>query len=309
MKYPTDTIFQEAWWLDAVAPGHWERHELFDGDQLIAWMPLVQRPRPLGITHFGMPPLTQTLGPWIKPVEGSSMRRVGKIHKHTSELLATLPNFDYFSQNACHTLEDTLPFHWAGFEAHVKYTYILDKLNDLDWLWTNMSARTRRAIRKAQNAIKVRELKDFGVFKRLYHNTFCRQGMETPVDESVLDRAYAAAKSNNAVKMLVAEDASGRAHGAVFLLYDSRATYYLMGGSDPEKRDSQSLSLLLWESIKFSSTVSQSFDFEGSMIENIEVFFRNFGAERTLYYGLTKMSTRFSVAWGARSMFQKLRKK
>ena len=235
------------------------------------------------------------------------MRRVGKIHKYTSELLATLPSFDYFSQNASYNLEDTLPFHWAGFEAKVKYTYTLDRLNDLDWLWTNMSARTRRAIRKAQNVVKVRELEDIEVFKRLYRNTFGRQSMEAPVKESILNDAYSAAKSNNAVKMLVAEDGGGRAHGAVFLLYDSRATYYLMGGSDPEKRESQSLSLLLWESIKFASTVSQIFDFEGSMIENIEVFFRNFGADRKLYYGLTKMSPRFSLMWGARSMLQKLR--
>lgn len=306
MNRQTDTIFQEPWWLDAVAPGLWSAHEVRDGSDLKAWIPLVDKPRPMGIKHFGMPHLTQTLGPWIAPVEGAPFRRIGRIHDYTSELITSLPAFDYFSQNAHYTLEDVLPFHWAGFESQVRYTYVLDALHDLGQLWEGLSARTRRAIRKAEKKVRVRELDELDTFAHLYAKTFSRQDLNTPVDEGTLRRVYQAGLTQKAVRILVAEDAGGVAHGAVFLLYDHRTTYYLMGGSDPKFRDSQALSLLLWEAIKFSSGVSERFDFEGSMIPNIESFFRNFGAQRRLYYSLSKMSNRFAFAWSARSMLKRL---
>jgi hypothetical protein len=40
----------------------------------------------------------------------------------------------------------------------------------------------------------------------------------------------------------------------------------------------------MWEAIKFASTVTESFDFEGSMIEPVERFFRAFGARQTSYH-------------------------
>jgi len=48
--------------------------------------------------------------------------------------------------------------------------------------------------------------------------------------------------------------------------------------------------LLIHESIKFASTVSRAFDFEGSMIEGIETFFRRFGCEPAVYYEISKKS-------------------
>lgn len=305
VKRPTDTIFQESWWLDTVAPAAWSAHEFHDGGELKAWMPLVDKPRAMGVKHFGMPHLTQTLGPWIQPVEGVDFRRIGRIHDYTTALITSLPKFDYFSQNAHYALEDILPFHWSGFEAQVRYTYVLDALDDQVLLWQNLSARTRRSIRKAEKLLKVRTLDNFEIFLELYEKTFRRQDMKAPVDERTLRRVYDEGTKRNAVKILVAEDASGKPHGVVFLLYDHRTTYYLMGGSDPRFRDSQSLSLLLWEAIKFSGSVSKTFDFEGSMIANIESFFRNFGGKRRLYYSLSKMSNRFAVAWSARSIFKR----
>ena len=57
-----------------------------------------------------------------------------------------------------------------------------------------------------------------------------------------------------------------------------------MGGGDPDLRNSGAASLCVWEAIKFASTVTKSFDFEGSMHEPIERFFRAFGAEQRPYF-------------------------
>jgi hypothetical protein len=49
----------------------------------------------------------------------------------------------------------------------------------------------------------------------------------------------------------------------------------------------------MWEAIKFASTVTKRFDFEGSMIEPVERFFRAFGAKQTPYFALTHRPSRW----------------
>lgn len=65
-----------------------------------------------------------------------------------------------------------------------------------------------------------------------------------------------------------------------------------MSGSDPILRSSGAISLLRWESIKYSSSVTKSFDFEGSMIEPIERFMRSFGAIQTPYFAISKTNSK-----------------
>lgn len=61
-----------------------------------------------------------------------------------------------------------------------------------------------------------------------------------------------------------------------------------MGGGDPDLRNSGATSLCIWEAILFASTIVKKFDFEGSMIESIEKFFRAFGASQTPYFEIYK---------------------
>ena len=64
----------------------------------------------------------------------------------------------------------------------------------------------------------------------------------------------------------------------------------MTGARTPEFSSSQSQELLLWEGIQFASQHSKIFDFEGSMVEGIENFFRQFGTKSTPYYILSKQS-------------------
>src|SRR5260370_7073664 len=89
--------------------------------------------------------------------------------------------------------------------------------------------------------------------------------------------------------MFFAEGPEGRIHAAVYIIWDDRSAYYLMGAADPELRNSGATSLLLWEAIQFAATVTRSFDFEGSMIESIERFFRAFGAKQKPYFHISRM--------------------
>ena len=53
-------------------------------------------------------------------------------------------------------------------------------------------------------------------------------------------------------------------------------------------RSSGAQSLILWEGIQFAAAHSKVFDFEGSMVEGIENFFRQFGGVCTPYYVVSR---------------------
>jgi hypothetical protein len=60
----THSLFEQPWWLDAVAPGNWDAATVTSDGEIIGRLPYV-RMRRCGLTILGQPPLTQFLGPWM----------------------------------------------------------------------------------------------------------------------------------------------------------------------------------------------------------------------------------------------------
>ena len=186
---PANAVFQEAWWLDAVAPAQWDAVEVHQNGALQAWMPYVSTRGPLGLKKCGMPALTQTLGPWVAPAPNlAPARQLGRHHRLLTELIEKLPDADYFSQNFHFSAQNTLPFFWAGFETKVNFTYVLDDLADEDALWSGLHRRVRRDIRKAQKRVVVEQTDDLAAFLRLNDLVFERQGQRAPYDHDFVTR-------------------------------------------------------------------------------------------------------------------------
>jgi hypothetical protein len=100
--------------------------------------------------------------------------------------------------------------------------------------------------------------------------------------------------------MLFAEDASGQVHAAIYVVWDARSAHYLLSGGDPELRSSGANSFLLWNAIRHAATVTPAFDFEGSVLEPVERFFRGFGGRLVPYFRVTKTSRRLECLRSAR---------
>ena len=91
--------------------------------------------------------------------------------------------------------------------------------------------------------------------------------------------------------MLAAYDSDNRIHSMALFVYDETICYYLLAGNQPElNAKSCANSLIVWEGIKLAAKMSNVFDFEGSMTQSIERFFRKFGATPTTYYAIRKQS-------------------
>jgi hypothetical protein len=276
-------IFQEPWWLDAVAAGHWQSLEVTQGDRIAARMPIVLR-RKYGFRIIREPPLTPTLGPWLHTCEGNPARRMAAQRDLLNALIAQLPEWDYFEANLNHRITNWLPFYWKGFEQTTRYTYILDDLSDTEKVWRGLQENVRWHIRKAQKRLTVRMDLSIDRVLDLVDLTFRRQGRPPPYPRDLMRRIDEACSSHDARRMVFAEDLEGRIHAAAYVVMDARYAYYLLNGADPELRGSDAQSLLLWEAIRIAAEMGRKFDFEGSMIEPIERVFREFGATQVPYF-------------------------
>ncbi|HMA63154.1 MAG TPA: GNAT family N-acetyltransferase [bacterium] len=283
-------LFAEPWWLDIVTEGEWQVLLSLKGNNIEASWVYFQRKK-FGLSYIGMPKFSPYQGPFINyPDQQKKSRRIAFEKEVLTYLIDHMPNFAYFNQRFSPEFSNWLPLYWKGFEQTTRYTYVLPDISDPSHLWDSLQSRLRRAIRKAKNRynLSVEESTKPEEFHRLHEMTYERQNKEVPCSLQFFSKLYHTAKDLGRGEILLAYDQDGDIHAGVFIVWDKRTAYYLMGGADPSLRNSGASSLLLWEAINRQSGKREAFDFEGSMIESIEKIFRSFGAEQTPYYRIRK---------------------
>ncbi|WML88574.1 GNAT family N-acetyltransferase [Thiothrix subterranea] len=301
-------LFRQTWWIEALSDGNeWGeiKIELKQGKE--AHLPYVIK-KQFGFKILTMPTLTQTAGPLLKGVgqfEGSDLGLEKDLYY---ALIEKLPPHDAFNQNFHWSVTNWIPWYWKGFKQSTRYTYRLNNLSNPDELFKKFMSNIKSDIKKAINRYSLRIHSDYDVdrFLDLNEMTFKRQGKKLPYRRELVRKLDAACSEHSCRKIFFAEDPEGKIHAALYIVWDENSAYYLMGGGDPELRTSGATSLAMWEAIKFASTVTKSFDFEGSMLESVERFFRGFGATQTPYFHVWKFNSKvIGFLYEIRQLFSK----
>ncbi|MEM9024748.1 MAG: GNAT family N-acetyltransferase, partial [Bacteroidota bacterium] len=91
-------------------------------------------------------------------------------------------------------------------------------------------------------------------------------------------------------KLLYVYDPSGETVCGALFLQDGDTFTYLMASTASGFKNSGANSLLLSEALRIAQQQAglQLFDFEGSMVESIEHYFRGFGAKPRVYYNIQR---------------------
>ena len=283
-----NSVFEQPWWLDIVAPGEWGEVTVKEGDETVARLPYV-----LQKGRITLPPLTQTLGPWMKS-EYRQLQpgntQLSKQKELIAALLGQLPRHKSFHVTFDSANEYILPYRWLGYRYEPEFSYRLTDLCDTDALYAALNKTAKKNIKAARNKTTLVEQPTAKMLMDLLDKTFGAQGRKWPHDRDLTRRIIEKSVENGRGKLIVARDSEGNLHSGAFLLYDEKVCYYLLGGSDSAFRSSGAQSLVLWEAIRFAATVSQAFDFEGSNVEGIENFFRQFGGSRVINYSVIRQS-------------------
>jgi lipid II:glycine glycyltransferase (peptidoglycan interpeptide bridge formation enzyme) len=311
---PQGSLFQKTWWLETIAENNYKILQVKRNDEILAAWPLTFR-KIAGSNLILLPLLTPRLGIMFAPSQ--KMKYSDQLSDEIdliSELIDLLPKHCLFYQRFAFEFTDWLPLYWAGFKQTTRYTYVIDDLSDLNRVWDNIRYSTKRKINMAQkHGIKV--VTDLSLEKLLDLNemTYKRQKLAAPYSREYVYRIDEACRMRNAGKMFFAVDQAGQIHAAVYIIYDRKTAYYLIGGADPSLNNCGAHFLALWEAIKFAGLVSRSFDFEGSMHKNIESVFRGFGGVQKPYMEITRSNfligsvfTAFRNAWNKGGIISKI---
>jgi lipid II:glycine glycyltransferase (peptidoglycan interpeptide bridge formation enzyme) len=282
-------IFLQYWWLNTVCGNdNWDVAIVEKNNKIIASMPYFKTKKMMFNMIF-MPKLTQFMGPFLIYPKGQKYERKLSYEKEIlTILIEQLPNYDFFYQNFHYSITNWLPFYWKGFKQTTRYTYIIEDTSNLELIFSNFRSNIKTDIKKAQKKVKIEKSLDIGSFYEINKMTFERQNMKIPYTFDFLESIHKECLSHNCSKLYLAKDKDNIIHAAIYVIWDKTTMYYLLSGGNPKYRNSGATSLLIWEAIKDASKMGLKFDFEGSMIEPIERFFRAFGAKQVPYFQITK---------------------
>ena len=285
---PQGSVFCYYEWLEFSTKNDFQILVYKENGRITAGMPL-----PFYSTgKIGLPPLTQKMGVLFEDFSNTKyVTRLEKEKKIIYEFIDVLKREKKsYSMNFDWHFDNWLPFYWRGYEQTTRYTYVIDfNSKTLDQIWQDMDDRTRNSIRKAEKSLlRISKTNDVKRFYEINKMTFERQKMEIPYSFEYVQKIYETFK--DVISMFEAIDSSGNTHAMNFYIADNRSVYYLMSGADPDFRSSGAQNLIHWEAIKHFYGKVRYFDFEGSMIENVEANFRKFGAVQKQYFNISSTS-------------------
>ena len=273
-------VFYQDWYLDAVCEGgSWSAVLLGDLHDPVAVWPFFVKKKG-GFRYVTMPPFVKYMGPWeVKP-----SKDLGEQHAVLQALLAKMPRLDGFMQNFHYRLQNWLPFYWNGFRQETRYTYLLD-IHDTEAVFQGINRNMRRNILKAEQQVHLEYSDDAHRFFAMNTLSFARKGLKPPYSKKAFLRHDAALAERGQRQIFFAVDPQGRTHSAAYLIWDAHTAYYHLSGDDPALRSSGAGIWILWQAICFAQRELglQCFDFEGSMLPEVEAIRRQFGARQTAY--------------------------
>jgi hypothetical protein len=262
------------------------------GDSIVAAMPYYET-RKFGLKLIAMPPITQSLGPWIRPIQAKYSRSIGVENSLIVELYDQLPKYDHLVTNWHYFRTNWLGLYWKGFKQTTRYTYVLEDLLENENYLENFSSSYRNKINKASKIVTVKTDLPIEEFYLINMLTFERQKIEMPYSMDFLLEHDEALSKNNCRRIFYAEDEKGNIHSSLYLTWDHMSAYVHLVGEDPQFRNSGAGILLVSEAIKFTRNELKLdvFDFEGSMIQSVEQVRRGCGGRQKPYFSISKTNS------------------
>nr|MBA2407632.1 GNAT family N-acetyltransferase [Chitinophagales bacterium] len=279
-------LFHQPFWLDAVAPNQWNVAMIRREGLLHAYYLYALRKSILG-THCYMPELTQFLGPAYR-VQGLIERE--RLNHETlvlEELCSMLPPAAAFSSRWQTGYFNWLPFYWMNYNQRVRYTYVLEDISKPETVFSQFNDKIVREIRKAEKGFSVSETEDVSQFYNLIKSNFKQKNASVQLSFEILNNVFLASQKNGSGTIWCALDGQNHWAAAIFIAWDNKTAYYIIGARDDAFGNSGAMSLLFWHAFNSLKDKVKSFDFEGSMIKGVENYFRSFGASQRMFFEIT----------------------
>ena len=281
------------WYLDAVWPG-WLAIVVSKKGQVFAAMPL-KISKKHGISYIFNPPLCQYVGIFFGEIEKKNTTLTLAFKKRlVKAIVEAIPSVaKVFNVKFAPEFDYPLPFHWAGYELHTRYSYWLDNQEDKALIFKNLEERTRTYINKAmKSGLTAHSVESIAPIIELAETRSAY-----PLDGALLKKLWAALHQQEKGTALEVRDEAGRLHAGLIYQQFQHKIIHLFSAFDAELGNQGGMSLAIWKSIESAGREVKLIDFEGSMLEPVENFFRGFGTRPVPYLQIKKNTFPKPVRW------------
>lgn len=159
------------------------------------------------------------------------------------------------------------------------YTYIIPATCGTSYDMVMASRKHRNYIRKMSTMYRVEEI-GWNEFRQHLPKMFTERNRSNPFNMEVLERVEESLSKRSERVIFAAKDEDDSIKSTLYLVYDERTAYLLVSGQYSKNRSNYAL---IAHAINWALSRGLDFDFEGSMIPNVERFFKGFGGEKYHY--------------------------
>jgi hypothetical protein len=279
----------------------WGAAVVSQGNEWLAVMPFVSKQK-FGLKYSLQPLFCQYWGVFFAPNDEAAYQRLGMQRKCLEMLLPVFEPFRLVKYRLSPASEYLLPFHWSQFKLAPRFTYMLDISSSHEVLQAQLASSLKRQIKKQEKfKLKIEVTTDERALIELIEKQQ-REGHDIlggakngiPLLKKLIEYLL----STSSGEILKVSDENGNVLASGLFAYFQSSCLYLIGSYDSSQREKGAMSQLMWHAIlQAKGKACTIFDFEGSMIESIEGFFRKFGASPKTYFEISKNTLPLPLRW------------
>ncbi len=284
------SVFQQSWWLDALCgEANWQPILVFDKNEKVIGATYSFVKKKFGFSILTQAPLTPITHLWFRPLPLDAQHKKENYETDIlKQIIQQFPQTSFFLVNLHFSIQNHLPFYWKSFRQTTRYTYLIDLQQNKDIILDNFKHNVRTNIKKAQKNLTVSDLHDATIIYEILENTYRQNALKIPFSLATFNKIHELLQQRKQSFALSALDSDAKIEAVAYIVLDQKTAYFMFSGKK-RKENHAAMSLLIWESIQKSAFLGYHFfDFDGSVLPNVEPFFQSFGGERKSYFQITK---------------------
>ncbi|MBR1516838.1 MAG: GNAT family N-acetyltransferase [Bacteroidales bacterium] len=251
----------------------------------------------LGLRYILQPQLTQYNGIWYNykeffPTNPSENVRLSFEHTHAHAIIDQLDRLRLtcYVQAFSPAITNWQPFYERGFSQSTRYTYRIPDISDPQHVLSQFTESRRHMVVKMDAGFRLEECRDAEWFADFHQRYWNGKGQHDLLSHRFMSHLVAASIAHDSGAVMKLIDADGHVAAALFVVFDRWSAYLLLTAYSLQYYHNNSISVLIWKTLRWLSGRTKAFDFEGSMIPGKERFNRSFGAVQTPFFQIVKYS-------------------
>lgn len=306
---PQGAAFHHYDFLSLIIP-NWNAIIIEEEGKWLAVMPFLVKKKWV-FSSIGQPLFTQFSGILLADIAAkNTYKQFSKLKTIVSSMVELLPETHKFLIRFSPYFLYPQPFYWKGYTLKTRFTYQLNLAESEESLWSNMASSLQGQIKKATKAaLTYTESYDKQIwFDLMEKNLAVGKNImgivpsKTNHEQILLEQVFDFFIKEKIGKLYIIENAENQVLACGFFVFWENNFTYFAGAMLPDSEKSGAMSLLMWRAIAEAKKNNYKiFDFEGSMIEGIERFFRSFGAKPVPYFEISRNRLPILLQWLTKS--------